>query len=480
MKPRWHTLCLAGGMLMLFTALLCLASRHPVNHDELEHCHAAWLIYQGKVPYQDFFEHHPPYFWYILSIFYYVAGESPAVLYWGRGLMLLALCGSLCMLAQLGKEFLHRDAALWAALLLLANEYIRKALFTTRPDGFMVFLLLAGLWFYCKSWRINFPYSGAILAGLCLGGSFLFHPRAGFTILGLALWTCWLLYRQPTLRQAPRVWVWLGCFAVTSWALLALPFLTYGVQRYRFFVYHYSASTLPTFSPLSEYAEMFLHSGMIVFLAMVFVVFLFLKQDFRKRHDFLPFIIIAMVLNIVGTFVTPRPFIQAFIVLLPLLVLAAAGVIAFYGDRLSELEKFVVIMAVLFVNSVQLLVHLSSQGNHVKDHITRITEMNQRIPPTSAYIGSMEHHPLFRHDVSFYWFNHSMQTFRALDPAFQYDFLGDIERVQPHLIERGVFDKLQLDPEGKKRLRTLLERDYQLIPGTSYYERRQPATGVVP
>ena len=33
--------------------------------DTLEHVHSAWLVFQGKVPYKDFFQHHNPLLWYI-------------------------------------------------------------------------------------------------------------------------------------------------------------------------------------------------------------------------------------------------------------------------------------------------------------------------------------------------------------------------------------------------------------------------------
>ena len=33
--------------------------------DEFEHLHASWLIFEGKLPYRDFLEHHNPLLWYI-------------------------------------------------------------------------------------------------------------------------------------------------------------------------------------------------------------------------------------------------------------------------------------------------------------------------------------------------------------------------------------------------------------------------------
>jgi hypothetical protein len=33
--------------------------------DTLEHVHSSWLVFRGKVPYKDFFQHHNPLLWYL-------------------------------------------------------------------------------------------------------------------------------------------------------------------------------------------------------------------------------------------------------------------------------------------------------------------------------------------------------------------------------------------------------------------------------
>lgn len=37
------------------------------NGDNIEHLHTSWLIWQGNIPYKDFFQHHNPLLWYIFS-----------------------------------------------------------------------------------------------------------------------------------------------------------------------------------------------------------------------------------------------------------------------------------------------------------------------------------------------------------------------------------------------------------------------------
>ena len=33
--------------------------------DTLEHVHTSWMVYRGKIPYVDFFQHHNPLIWYV-------------------------------------------------------------------------------------------------------------------------------------------------------------------------------------------------------------------------------------------------------------------------------------------------------------------------------------------------------------------------------------------------------------------------------
>lgn len=57
---------------------------HYMCMDHAEHIHAAWLVWQGQVPYRDFFEHHNPLFWYVLAPFVAAFYKNALVLYAAR------------------------------------------------------------------------------------------------------------------------------------------------------------------------------------------------------------------------------------------------------------------------------------------------------------------------------------------------------------------------------------------------------------
>jgi len=52
---------------------------NPIDSDEIEHLHASWLISQGLLPYRDFFQHHNPTLWVLLSPILKIFPISPVI-----------------------------------------------------------------------------------------------------------------------------------------------------------------------------------------------------------------------------------------------------------------------------------------------------------------------------------------------------------------------------------------------------------------
>src|ERR1051325_11417989 len=58
-SPRLPALML----LLAMTAWGAMSLRTGFDYDEVEHAHALWRVAQGDVPFYDFLEVHPPFFW---------------------------------------------------------------------------------------------------------------------------------------------------------------------------------------------------------------------------------------------------------------------------------------------------------------------------------------------------------------------------------------------------------------------------------
>ena len=44
----------------IYVSFWLLFNHQPKTGDDVEHLHSAWLVFQGQVPYKDFFQHHNP------------------------------------------------------------------------------------------------------------------------------------------------------------------------------------------------------------------------------------------------------------------------------------------------------------------------------------------------------------------------------------------------------------------------------------
>lgn len=70
--------------------LLCLTGEYSL--DEFQYAHAAWAITKGQMPYRDFFEHHHPLVYQVLSPVFMFGGDHPGTIRFMRlGMMLFAI-----------------------------------------------------------------------------------------------------------------------------------------------------------------------------------------------------------------------------------------------------------------------------------------------------------------------------------------------------------------------------------------------------
>ena len=162
---RW--LMLAGG-LVLFAAVLWRLPNMRLDHDEVEHLHAAWLVGQGDLPYQDFAETHNPVLWYLLAPLLKEAPEEAVAM--GRALMALCSLGILG-LGWLLARHLGGGKGLLAPILLAASSYWSVYAVSIRPDVPMTTLLLLALSLYLPSSEGPPPRWRPFAAGLAMGAA---------------------------------------------------------------------------------------------------------------------------------------------------------------------------------------------------------------------------------------------------------------------------------------------------------------------
>jgi hypothetical protein len=123
-----------------------LSFQHAFDTDEFEHVQGAWLISQGLVIYRDFFEHHPPLFYFLLSPLLAFFDE-PGKLLVARGAMIPFALGIMGMTFLIAAKIRGKLAGVIACVLLSTVVVFQQKSIEIRPDvPGILFLLLAFYW----------------------------------------------------------------------------------------------------------------------------------------------------------------------------------------------------------------------------------------------------------------------------------------------------------------------------------------------
>lgn len=171
---------------IIIGASLAFAFSQPVDVDEAEHIHSAWLISEGHVPFEDFFCTHSPLLHHMLAPVMRVLPHSAVVLDVSRVLSLLLTVAASVVVLALSRQLWGREHDLWAIGLLL-GAVVWSQMYWIRPDVAATVLTLGAVLALSRS---RGPLNAAA-AGALLGTAVCFTPKhLPLLALGplLALW----------------------------------------------------------------------------------------------------------------------------------------------------------------------------------------------------------------------------------------------------------------------------------------------------
>lgn len=241
------------------------------NGDNVEHLHSAWLIWQGYIPYKDFFQHHNPLLWYISAPF--VASliddiEIFSVFNIISELAVGVMAFFQCRLMALNGN--NKTSVLFLAACIISSYSIMWAL-NYRPDTFMYACFFAGLFFLFKYMKYR-RLGSLIISFLCLFLSFMFTQKILLNMVVPAFFLLyWLAKRDISVRD-----FFLSCVLPV---LLAVAFIAYLYNNDALSVYWYSNF------PYNKYIPDIFEQNRIIFP----------PKDNYEFYLFLPVAIIASV-----------------------------------------------------------------------------------------------------------------------------------------------------------------------------------------
>ncbi len=129
-------------LLLLTVQALRMARVKSYSIDEFDYSQAAWLVAQGEVPYRDFFEHHFPLLYQLLSPVFLATGDDPTAIRWLRLACIPFWLGALLALWRLASERDGPMAGAWAPIFALSTPLFVGFAIEIRPEGLAVGLLL--------------------------------------------------------------------------------------------------------------------------------------------------------------------------------------------------------------------------------------------------------------------------------------------------------------------------------------------------
>lgn len=160
------------------------------NGDNVEHLHYSWRIWQGDIPYRDFFQHHNPLLWYLSAPFvnllidnHYIFSIFNVISY------LTVLLMIYFQYKIVSKDTKSEISALVMAAILVTSYSILWAL-SLRPDTFMYMCLMMGLYYQYK-YEKEAKLFNLTISFLCFFISIMFTQKA---LLNLVIPGLWALY----------------------------------------------------------------------------------------------------------------------------------------------------------------------------------------------------------------------------------------------------------------------------------------------
>jgi hypothetical protein len=486
MRPRSSHVALVFLTAGFFVARIPLIPRRRFDPDEFEHAHDAWLMWKGMVPYKDFFEHHTPWYYYVLRPFFnwfHVDASFDSARHFllaGRALSWVLTIVATWLVYRIGRLWLDARAGLVAGLFYVAQPVVQQKTIEMRPDLLALPFYLAGLLFLLRglepkvdSTDSKAPGPGPfVVAGLAVGAAIMCTQKMLFVLpgvlLGLGIWAVSAGSVRGAGARAVRVVAFVAAASVPgalTWGALALQ----GAGRL-FIENNFILNAHWKHFDTHQWDEVWDTSKPLLLVALagpLLSLFAILRKRERRDGDVL--LMCTGVGLFVGLRVVPVAQRQYYLMLFPIACLWAAQALRWGVERLPERLRpwlFALAMFGLLWKPGRSIHDETRRGNH--QQMARLRTVFERTAPNDVVLDGWEGLGVFRPHGFYYFFLH--EEVRAVLPRAPVDaFIDDLEagRISPKLI--AMDDNLRaLGP----RFVSFVERHYTTSDNFFYFPRQ--------
>lgn len=419
---------------VMLLVILALAFFREFDHDEFEAVHSSWKMLNGEAIYIDFFQHHHPFFYYLIQPILWLFGESIVTLYVLRLLMFFMFLGMLWVVYRLALMVYDDEkvAALTVVLLSCMTMFAQKAI-EIRPDVPQVLLGLTGVLFMFQSIKLKLPLRSGMSA-LCIALSYLFLQKTVFIVGSIGIVQLfWIYERQFSFIGLIKYWLVFGLAIMPYYGYL---FFSGEFENYLFYNWILNMHFEGGFSAFRTIIDS-LYYNHFIWLFGVGGFILFFNKGF-KDISLLGIVLFASV------FVVRAPYRQYFMPFLPVLCMMAAYTMI---KLLSYARQKVVVGLIALVPMIYLVRTIVVYPNSLQ--LKKIEwVLNQTDSSDYVYDGDI-YFNLFRRDIDYFWYSTEPEkgglgTYQKLR-SYNYDLNYSIQKYRPKIVSNTYIDEVTLE-----------------------------------
>ena len=413
-------------LILLIILLLILRLTYnwikPLSVDEIEHLHSAWLVSKGLVPYQDFFQHHPPLFWWILAVplklFNTITVFQYAdVIKLGIGFLAISIY---ILLALISKEIYENwiSAITTFSILILSGwGKMFDIIFEIRPDILMFFFFSLSLYIFIKFQKNpankRYFYFGIFFAVF----SQFVMPKLPISVCLLIGYNCYAMVKQHGFRSGLQHAAFSLIFSI------GFSLIIHGIQISLIDMFNFVFRVnMGIGTYLENRFSLMLADRYILILffsgAGFFLTLSHLKKDWLDPSKLL-------LLVLMGSFIE---LLTLYSHLIPQYYLSVYLLLSILGGGITLIHRF----DYRFIDILLLIICLflafnfppfSERHSVKKAQFESIQYLMDNSNPSDTVFLNPTLHPIFRFDASYYWFTHFRVLPYLSKNINKYDFL---------------------------------------------------------
>lgn len=366
-----------------------LASFSYLSSDELEHIQCSWLVFRGRIPYVDFFQHHHGLIWYVFSLVFYVSGESATSVILIRLINLSFAFGILYCIYLIALQISKsKKTAIFTVVIAMFVNLFTRCFLEVRPDVLMTLFIFLSFLHFTKFWNTK-ERRFLIYCGVVLAFAFFALQKAAFFIIPFYFAIIFLLFlKRIKLKQVLILSI---SSLLPLLIYVAIVWLSGRFNEYIAFnwIYNYLK---PGTQPFISFFSLCFSSvpnflWFLTFLFLFLLTTIFFIQNFKKTTVLLKVSFFIGVSGFVIQSTFPTVYIWYFIWVLPFIIIPAAYFLIQVIDRHIIVVKYQYLLLYFFC--APLVYGLDSFVKHLDLNFPKQMKENMKIVEDIGFSGKV-------------------------------------------------------------------------------------------